>query len=338
MQSEEFILKVRERAGLADKDQAKRAIEAVLETLRARIQHASGDNVAAQLPKEIKDLWESGMWEHIQRSMGGFERLDLGAFLSRVATELGYYDINQAEATTRAVFATLQEQVTPGAKETITRELPQDLREFWETSSQPVGEVVQEGPPFEMEAPVVPTFGTLELTQEEIEARPWGPETDMPSGSDVEMIIAETEAQVRDRRTQEEQRREESRAWPSEAGGKEEEMPPAAERIHIEPSPEKMHGAASAGDATHYRSDPQLEDEIKSMLSESDELDASDINVFVQAGNVTLRGRVGSHKERDAAGLVAAKALGVGEILNELNIEESKSREIKDQDKYDVEG
>jgi osmotically-inducible protein OsmY len=75
---------------------------------------------------------------------------------------------------------------------------------------------------------------------------------------------------------------------------------------------------------SHYRSDPELEKEIRELLASSQEVNAENIEVFVQTGNVTLRGTVKTPEERDAAGRIAARGLGVGEIFNELVVEESK--------------
>lgn len=308
MRADEFVKKVSERAGIADREQAKRATEAVLETLRARISHRSGDNVAAQLPADLKQMWESGTLEHLFRSMTGVERMDLGAFLARVAAIARLADIRQAETVTRAVFITMREQITEGAQKTVESELPDDIRQFWE-DSRPGAEA--EGP-FEMEAPVEPT------PEEMAGARTWGPETDLPSGSDVEMAEAQIEAQVRDLGGRDILG---MAAGPETPGEEERAEPPAAERVEIVPPPGERESTAGPGSDAYYRADAELTQEIEQMLGASDEVDASDINVFVQAGNVVLRGHVKTAGERDAASHIAARALGVGDIRNELGIE-----------------
>lgn len=98
--------------------------------------------------------------------------------------------------------------------------------------------------------------------------------------------------------------------------------PPAEERVDMIHPEAISDPNAGPGSATHYRSDPQLEHEIQQMLEEEDEMEGEQINVFVQAGSATLRGMVHSNEHRQLAGRIAAKALGVGEIYNELEVEE----------------
>lgn len=100
-------------------------------------------------------------------------------------------------------------------------------------------------------------------------------------------------------------------------------QPPAVERIEILP-PEPPRPEEGPGGVSHYRSDPELEKEIRELLASSQEVNAENIEVFVQTGNVTLRGTVKTPEERDAAGRIAARGLGVGEIFNELVVKESK--------------
>lgn len=174
MESEQFLKKVRERGGLKNTDQARQAVKAVFDALRTRISHRSGDNVAAQLPLEIKQLWESGPQDHVAREMGGFERMNLQEFLDRIQNAPGVKDEVRASVVTRAVFSTMREQITEGAARSVESELPDDIRNFWQSSTPPPepseeGVVIQEMP-YEFEAPVVPT--ETEPHQLEHQARP----------------------------------------------------------------------------------------------------------------------------------------------------------------------
>jgi len=296
MQMDEFLKRVRVRAGLSSCEEARRDVEAVLETLKTRISYEAGDNVAAQLPKELKDMWDSSLLERLQRSFGGVEHMDLGAFLARVAQKAGLLDVNAAEMLTSAVFITIREQVTPGAAESIEHQLPPDIRDLWNNPTKTI----------EFEAKV--EHISDELAEEQV----WGSKTDMPSGPDVDMIIAETEAQVRDMRARTEAKHKMEH---------DEVHLPAEERVEIVEPTEERESTEGPGNEAFYRSDPQLMQEITEMLEESDELEAQSINVFVQAGNVILRGHVKSDEQRNAANHVASKALGVGEIRNELIVE-----------------
>ncbi len=317
MQEQEFLKHVRERAGLKDNDEAKHDTEVVFQTLRGRISHEGAENIGAQLPKELKELWDVGWWERIKREITGTEHLDLGAFIAKVAHELKTEDLGWAENVVRAVFTTLQEQITEGAAGSIESQLPEDLRDFWRECAPGEEAAAVQGPPFEFEAPVETGVTAGPTEEEEVGARPWGPETDVPSGADIEstsaadeeravcevcgMVIGAGESH--------------EHTW-EEVEGVE---PPAVERVQkLPPAPAKPE--EGPGCPSHYRSDFELEQEVKQLL-DSAEVDTSRINVFVRAGNVTLRGTVRSEDERETAGLAAARALAVGEILNEITVE-----------------
>ena len=291
MQMDEFLKKVRVRAGMSSNEDTKRGVEAVLDTLKARISYEAGDNVAAQLPKDLKDMWESSLLQRLQRSFGGVEHMDLGAFLARVAQKASLNDVQAAETLTFAVFATIREQVTPGAAESIEHQLPQDIRDMWASAHVKSTEMPTESVPNEL-----------------VEEQVWGSKTEMPSGYDVEMKIAHTEAQIREMRGHTE----------AEHEMKHEVHTPAEERVEMVAPPGAHDATTGPASDVFYRSDPQLTQEIMEMLEESDELEAESINVFVQAGNVTLRGHVKSSEQREVANHIASKALGVGEIRNEL--------------------
>lgn len=137
METGEFIKKVRVRAGLPDNIEAGEAIDAVFDALRARISHEAGDNIAAQLPRNIKLMWESGFMEHMARSVGGFERMDLNEFLKKIQNSAHLPNRQLAEDVTHAVFATMREQITHGADKIVQSQLPPDIREFWMSSNPP---------------------------------------------------------------------------------------------------------------------------------------------------------------------------------------------------------
>lgn len=140
MQTDEFLKKVRLRAGLEDNERAREVTDAVFAALRARISHAGGDNIAEQFPREIRDLWESGLAEHVARSLTGVDRMDLSEFKGRVQNKAHLANADQAEAVIRAVFMTMKEQLTRGAQQSIEHQLPDDIRTLWQTSNAPAEE------------------------------------------------------------------------------------------------------------------------------------------------------------------------------------------------------
>lgn len=143
MQTDKFLKKVRIRAGFEDNERARQVTEAVFTALRARISHAGGDNIAEQFPKDIRDLWESGLIDHIARGLKGIDRMDLGEFLGRVQNKAHLANADEAEAVIRAVFMTMKEQLSQGAQQAIEHQLPQDIRSLWQHSNAPAEEKAQ---------------------------------------------------------------------------------------------------------------------------------------------------------------------------------------------------
>ncbi len=137
MDVEQFLERVAHRGNLRSKVEARAVVYAVFEALRYRITHESGDKVAAQFPSELQRLWESDVTDHIDRMAVNVERIDLNEFIDKIRThpELRNTGTFDAGIVTRAVFTTLQEQITPGAADKVASELPEDIREFWLSSA-----------------------------------------------------------------------------------------------------------------------------------------------------------------------------------------------------------
>lgn len=172
MDIEEIWKKTTVRASLHSKEQTKAATAAVFDALRARISHRTGDNIAQQLPTELKQMWESGIVEHIGRSLTDEQRMDLHEFMDKVQKDPRIGDAAPARDVVRAVFMALQEQLTPGAADKIAGELPPDIREFWMSSAP------------SMEAEAVEEGEYVEEMEEEVSLL--GPEYDVPTGADME--------------------------------------------------------------------------------------------------------------------------------------------------------
>jgi uncharacterized protein (DUF2267 family) len=105
---------------------AKRMTAAVFHALRDRLTPEEADQVVAQLPQELKDVWLEG--EAAERQP---VKMDRQEFYVRVAREAGLQKTAQARWTTLAVFAALKEQLTPGEAEDVMAQLPKDLKEDW---------------------------------------------------------------------------------------------------------------------------------------------------------------------------------------------------------------
>jgi uncharacterized protein (DUF2267 family) len=105
---------------------AKDATAAVFHALRDRLTPNEADQVVAQLPLELKSVWEEGE-ESGRRPL----KMHLDEFLERVRREAALTSTPEARWMTLAVFAALKKQLSPGETGDVFDQLPQDLKEIW---------------------------------------------------------------------------------------------------------------------------------------------------------------------------------------------------------------
>jgi uncharacterized protein (DUF2267 family) len=120
MDYETFEKAVAERAGIAG-DEAGDVIRATLETLAERLTRGEADDLAAQLPKQMKGWLTTGS--------GPAERFGLDEFVRRVG-ERAEIPPERAREAVRAVFKTLREAVTGGEFKDVMSQLPSEFSEL----------------------------------------------------------------------------------------------------------------------------------------------------------------------------------------------------------------
>lgn len=126
MTTTSFYRIVMETSGDRNREAAKRVTAAVLHALRDRLTAEEADQVAAQLPAELKRVWEEG-----ERAERRPLKLKRPAFYERIRVEAALPSTRQARWQTLAVFAALKEQLSPGEAEDVLAQLPKDLKEVW---------------------------------------------------------------------------------------------------------------------------------------------------------------------------------------------------------------
>lgn len=82
---------------------------------------------------------------------------------------------------------------------------------------------------------------------------------------------------------------------------------------------------AGRGPKGYKRSDERIKDEISEMLTRAPHIDASQLEVEVKDGEVTLTGTLSDRKIKFAAEECAARCLGVKDITNLIRIERVSS-------------
>ena len=124
MKHDEFIGQVQHRARLSSRGEAERATRATLETLAERLVGGEANDLAAQLPMEIR--------EHLRRERSGKgQRFSLNEFFHRVSQREGV-DVPEAVYHARAVIEVLSEAVSKGEMDDVRAQLPAEFDRLFE--------------------------------------------------------------------------------------------------------------------------------------------------------------------------------------------------------------
>ena len=81
---------------------------------------------------------------------------------------------------------------------------------------------------------------------------------------------------------------------------------------------------AGRGPKGYQRGDDRIREDICETFTRSDELDASDIEIRVEKGDITLTGTVDSREAKRLAEDLAERCSGVKEVHNQLRISRSQ--------------
>ncbi len=127
MTAQDFYRRIIEKTGRVKPETVERAVAAVFHTLRDRLTREEAEQVVAQLPGELKDVWRAG--EVLGREPVKMHRTE---FLERVRRGAGLRSPREAHWMTLVVFGALKEQISPGEAEDVLAQLPKDLKELWE--------------------------------------------------------------------------------------------------------------------------------------------------------------------------------------------------------------
>lgn len=126
MRARQMYARVGVEADLETLEESRRATAAVLHALRDRLTPEEARQAAAQLPRELKALWDGGLPALVRPC-----RLRRRQFLERVRIDGGLGSLSRAELATDAVFAALKEQISEGEADDIMAQLPKDLKWQW---------------------------------------------------------------------------------------------------------------------------------------------------------------------------------------------------------------
>ena len=126
MKTQSFYRTVIQLSGEDNQQTVERATAAVLHALRDRLTPDEADQVMAQLPRGLQQVWEAG------DTLGRVPlKLHLTEFYDRVKREAKLGTGSEARWMTLSVFAALNLQISAGEAKDVLAQLPQDLKEIW---------------------------------------------------------------------------------------------------------------------------------------------------------------------------------------------------------------
>jgi uncharacterized protein (DUF2267 family) len=123
VQYQEFIDRVRQRAGLDSFERAEAATQATLTTLGEYLSGGEGLDLASQLPQGIAEILH-------QQPPNRSKIFSLNDFLQMVGENEGV-GIEEAEAHARAVVGVLEEAVTEGEMQDVRRQFPSEFDDLF---------------------------------------------------------------------------------------------------------------------------------------------------------------------------------------------------------------
>lgn len=137
MNKDLFIKNVMHYANIESKEIAERGVQIVLSLLSYRLTENEQKDVEAQLPIDLKRIWNNRVWAVNYFRLSG-KRLKYRhkiELMSLVDNEIKRENLPlHAETLTKAVFHALKENITFGESEDIEHMLPKDVREFYKAA------------------------------------------------------------------------------------------------------------------------------------------------------------------------------------------------------------
>lgn len=122
-----FMKRIADATGHVPPEVVERATAAVFHTLRDRLTPKEAEQLAAQLPGPLRDIWHAG-----ERPDRAPDKIRLVGFLERVRRGAGLRSAREARWMTLMVFDALKQQISPGEAEDVLAQLPADLKALWE--------------------------------------------------------------------------------------------------------------------------------------------------------------------------------------------------------------
>lgn len=134
MTTHEFTKRVMELANIQEREIAERGIQIVFSILRHRLTENEAADVKAQLPHELKRVWENHVWitNFFKLSGKKLKYHHVNELLSLVENEILRERLHlSADIIAKAVIHALKEQISWGETKDIISILPDELKDYY---------------------------------------------------------------------------------------------------------------------------------------------------------------------------------------------------------------
>ena len=132
MQYDEFIQQVEENAGLKSSEEAVQATEAVLSTLGERLHRTEQSQLAAQLPRGIREFLTAR--QPLETSKSDIQQFTVEDFYDRVGARTNVRTAQDIRLT-QAVMKVLTAAVSAGEIASITNGLPKEYEKLFHVAA-----------------------------------------------------------------------------------------------------------------------------------------------------------------------------------------------------------
>lgn len=126
MNLKNFVERVGKYSGIEDPEEVENLIKIVFYLLSARLTIREGEELKAQLPKDIKAIWND-----VRETKVDVIKFSKTEFLERVRTEGQLEDIEIAERVVISIFKSLKEIISEGEARDVAAQLPVGLKNIW---------------------------------------------------------------------------------------------------------------------------------------------------------------------------------------------------------------
>ena len=131
MKYETIVARVRELSGVNNDHEAEQLLHAVLGTLGENVYRTEERQLAAQLPKQLKNAFYE--YQTKERGRADLANYTVEEFYNRVKARANLTSFQEAKRLTKAVMAVLKEAVSQGEIDDIHKEMSPEFQQLFKT-------------------------------------------------------------------------------------------------------------------------------------------------------------------------------------------------------------